>query len=382
LVIISIPLVIVIRLVRPWFWIRFGYVRSDAIGHAVFDPEYYLCELETENKKTFDFFYFQTVDHPNMQWYLMVNRKLSINRFFRYIDLANQLIPGGQIHNKIAGSIGSRDLKGYLDKTKPHFSFTDEENKRGLKFLETLGLNAGVKFVCLLVRDSAYKEEFGDKRDWSYHSYRESDIQSYKEAALFLAKKGYWIFRMGKSVNDTFDVDHSQILDYANSPNRCDLLDIWLMANCFFCISTGSGLDEVTRIFRRPIIFVNYLPIFLFSTYSHCMIVPKNLIWKGTNRRLNLTEHYSHSYGRSGEYEKVGISIIDLTAEEILLAIMEFVTRLEGKWEESDEDSQLQARFWELFKSYPDFNKFHGKIHAEARIGAHFLRNNQNWLIK
>ena len=39
-----VPLVIVCRLVRPWWHVRFGFFTTDRIGHFTFDLEYYLSE--------------------------------------------------------------------------------------------------------------------------------------------------------------------------------------------------------------------------------------------------------------------------------------------------------------------------------------------------
>ena len=61
-------------------------------------------------------------------------------------------------------------------------------------------------------------------------------------------------------------------------------------------------------------------------------------------------------------------------------AVLEKEARLNGTWQESNEDKLLQERFWEIFKSHSNFQKYHGDIHPEARVGAHFLRNNPEWL--
>ena len=95
---------------------------------------------------------------------------------------------------------------------------------------------------------------------------------------------------------------------------------------------------------------------------------------------LNLSEHLTHTYSRTEQYKTAKILGEDLTAEEILQAVLEMEARLNGNWEESEEDQQLQDQFWEIFRSHQGFNKFHGKIHPEARVGAHFLRNNPEWL--
>jgi putative glycosyltransferase (TIGR04372 family) len=378
----AIPLVLVIRIIRPLIWIRIGHIRSDVIGHSVFDPEYYLAEREVENSATFDCFYFLSKNPPNEQWSLMVRNHLKICPLFRYLDKINRLIPGGEAHHKVAGVTGSRDLKGYLSLTKPHFSFTICEDNKGHRFLDTLGAKSKEKFVCLIVRDSAYKDGFQKRLndDWSYHNHRDSDIDTYEEAAMFLAIKGYWVFRMGKMVHKPFKADHPRILDYANSSYRSEFLDIWLMANCFFCITTGTGIDEVADIFRRPLLYVNYVLFTHMVLWSEAITVPKKLYSIKEERFLTLTEQLKHSYSKAEEYENLKILVKNLSAEDILDAVLEMEGRLTGNWKESEEDLQLQDRFWKIFTTWPDFNKYHGRIHPKARVGNSFLKENILWL--
>ena len=115
---LAVPVVLFVRLIKPWVLIRFGYIRSDVIGHSVFDPEYYLCEREVVNSRTIDCFYFQSKELPNEQWALMVRRHLIINSFFRYLDTINLMFPGNEAHHKILCNTGSTDREGYFARTE------------------------------------------------------------------------------------------------------------------------------------------------------------------------------------------------------------------------------------------------------------------------
>ena len=177
------------------------------------------------------------------------------------------------------------------------------------------------------------------------------------------------------------NTNHKKVIDYATSSFRSDFLDIWLMANCFFCISTGTGLDEVSRIFRKPSICVNYLPFNALVSYDHVLSVPKHLVWNKTNECLTLTEHLSNSYYKTMDYDESNIRIEELNSNEIKHAVIEFESRLLDTWIELPQDKEeLQDRFWKIFKSHQNFQKHHGYIHPEARVGTHFLRNNPEWL--
>ena len=58
---ISIPTVIIIHLIRPWFLIRWDILISSRIGHFAINAELYCCkrdaEINTPSQKYADFFY-------------------------------------------------------------------------------------------------------------------------------------------------------------------------------------------------------------------------------------------------------------------------------------------------------------------------------------
>ena len=387
----AVPVVFLVRLISPWVLIRFGPIRTDVLGHFLLDSELYLSEKELEYSKAIDCFYFQTSILPNGQWALMVRRNLRVNHLISYIDRANHIIPGWEKHfvRLIPEDSGSRDPRGLRAQIKPQINFTHEEDLRGIQFLEKLGLNAGDRFVCLHVRDSAYKEKHQSWHgsDWSRHDYRNSDIDTYEEAALALAEKDYWVFRMGKAVNKPFKADHSRILDYSSADYRSDFLDIWLIANCFFIISTSSGLDAVADNFRRPIVLVNHLPVGDFRPYytksPECLELFKRLKLKSTGKYLSLTKQINSGairFLKSKYFTENGIEIVDNTSQEIKETVLEMEMLLNGTWRDSHADLELQYRFLSLLKEWVDFNKYLGK--GRVRIATSFLRKNHEWFLK
>jgi len=283
---------------------------------------------------------------------------------------------------------GSRDIYGWYQQTQPS-SFLPDEDIRARAWLTKMGWQEGDRFVCLLVRDSAYLDntyqntdcrnpggvEFNPKNGygWKHLDYRDSDIATYVPAAEWLADQGVWVIRMGKIMAKPIPTSHPRIVDYAFSPDKSDFLDIWLFAHCDFCISTGTGLDVLCDIYRKPILFLNFMPLLSLWSWSNAMHLTKTLVWKKSGIKLNLRENidcYSLEY-----YDQAGIEIIDLTPEEILVSVQELWERMKGTWVDSKEDIQLQNRFWELLKTHPDYHKLHHWIHPQARAGATWLRN-------
>ena len=74
------------------------------------------------------------------------------------------------------------------------------------------------------------------------------------------------------------------------------------------------------------------------------------------------------------QYEKNGIELISNTPQEIRDVVDEMEKRLNGTWQDNEDDDELQRRFWTYFKS----SDLHGVI--RSRIGAKFLRENKDLL--
>ena len=82
-------------------------------------------------------------------------------------------------------------------------------------------------------------------------------------------------------------------------------------------------------------------------------------------------------------YDQRGIDIIDNTPEEITALAVEMDERLNGKWSTTEEDEELQRRFWSIYKVglQSRYGRDHHRV-LRARVGAEFLRQNQAWLLE
>ena len=379
-----VPVVIICRLLKPWCLIRFGFFTVDRIGHFSFDVEYHLSEraISEKNIKSIDLLFFKGVP-ANSQMARMCRRLIVVSPVVQKLYLANKYLPGGSAHENPPARhrLASRDKTGIFYKTPVQLAFTSDENRTGTEYLRKVGCEDDTKYICLIVRDSAYLESTQPERDWSYHDYRDTSIEDYEDAALALVGKGYWVFRMGKAVNKAFLPNQSRVIDYATLGDRCDFLDIWLMANCHFAISTGLGLDSIADIFRRPLVFVNYLPLMDMEAWGPFITVPKVLSWSANGQPLTLLEQVQHTSVNTQYYENNGIDIEDLSPIDIKNAVMEMEARLNGNWIGTQEDEVLNRRFWDTLRLCQEFSQYHGWVHPKARVGTHYLRHTENWLL-
>ncbi len=239
------------------------------------------------------------------------------------------------------------------------------------------------KYICLIVRDSSYLKKKYPNNDWTYHNHRDSDIELFIDAANYLTKLGYHVIRMGESVQEPLSTNNPMIIDYATNGMRTDFLDIFLGAHCSFCISTGLGYDGIPAIFRRPIVFIGYVPICMIMTSSNKHLSTIKHHYSTTlNRNLSLQEIFDLGLAESFEkkdFDRLNVELKELNPEEIQNVTREMVERLNNNYKETEEEKELQDKFWQKYKSNLKklgvYDKFHGEIRGQ--ISTSFLKMNK-----
>ena len=385
----ALVIVVIIRLIRPIFLIRFQPFINWRLGHFAGNVELYLCELESginkPEKNFFDIWFHPSCEPCNFQLALMWSRVLTIgpSTFFGLIDIINNLIPGGGPHKIGEPTMVDRDVHNLFEKFPPHLSFLPDEERLGQIGLRSIGIPDGKSFICLAVRDSAYLKDQSPHLDWSRHNYRDCDIQNYILAAQKLTERGYYVIRMGALVNKAMNSDHPMIIDYATNGMRSDFMDIYLGAKCMFCISNNMGFDGVPIIFRRPVVYVDTPQLKVIRTENINSISTLKGHWKSDESRFmtffEMFESGAEKFEDSSEFEAMGIDLMESKPEEITALVIEMEERLNGKWKSTEEDERLQKKFWKIFQEHVSREpNYHGEIYS--RIGTEFLKRNKHWL--
>lgn len=375
-----------VRIVRPWLLVRINILTSERMGHFAANTELYLCErdagINTPGMPYVDLWY-HNWPICNQQLARMWERRLHVvpSWLLGPLDKVNAFIPGGAVHRIVVNQYQDRDVHNLLMRSPPHLSFLPEEEKQGRAGLRALGIPEGASFVCLNVRDESYLEKSLPWVRWNYHDYRNCNVQTYALAAQELANRGYYVVRTGVIVKEAMNASHPMIIDYATNGMRDDFMDIYLGAQCEFCISNGTGFDAVPYIFRRPIVYVDVVPPGTMYTSNPKSLNTIKKYWlRNENRLMTLWEIFESGAGRfvyTKEYRDAGIDLIDSTPEEIAAVVLEAESRLKGSWQTTEEDEALQRRFWEIFSKGMVFSSkpLHGEI--RSRIGSDFLRRNK-----
>lgn len=360
-----------VRLVRPLILIRFGEICSFRLGHLAANTELYLCQKDASGLRSIDLFA-HTGRIANRQLAKMFGRVMWIDptRFASLVMTVDRRFRGWERHHAEPLQY-DRDITNQMEKTPTHLKFTRSEIKRGERERRAMGIPDDAKWVCLIARDKRYLTSIG--WDTSYHDYRDTDIKNYRQAALMLAERGYYVLRMGQVVNEEFGLEHPRVIDYATSGMRSDFMDIYLGAHCAFCVSNGTGFDAVPAIFRRPVCYVNIAPIEYAPTWMDSLFIWKHHYKDG--KRLTMPE-IIRAYGGQAlsteRYAALGITLEENSPQEICDLAEEMANKVEGIWRGGIVE---QIRFWQKFPhSISPYNgrPLQGKI--RMRVGAKFLR--------
>ena len=385
--------------------IKFSNFLSSRIGHLVGNTEVYLCEVDAgmhEGIHIWTHYWPISSEQIALMWKRVM--RIWPSHFTALVILINKCFPGWEKH-EIGTSTMDRDSRNLLGKSKIHLRFTPEEMTRGEATLREWGLPPGAQWVCLMVRDAAYLPSL------TYHAYRDCDVDTYEDAALMLANRGYYVFRMGAKVIKPFCAKHPRIFDFATNGMYSDFMGVYLGAYCAFCVSTSTGWDAIPQAFRRPMCYTNFVPLEYINTW-----LPRSLvIWKhhlkatlvtvkgrlvnraweaytDTGKEISqgsvasladedLTENdwklmtveqiVASGAGRfmqAEEFKLAGIRLQDNTPQEIVDVVAEMADMIEGRF-----TPQSQNEFWDAFpRSNANDVPLHGEIHI--RVGSKFLR--------
>lgn len=387
-----IPFILLMRALSPLILIRFFKFHNLKIGHHAGDTELHLCVKQHQTagsaKKKYFYIYFNQFEcSANKELERLWKRDLFVIPwlFGQAIERANRYIPGYCQHEVSDRERLSRDVLGLLSASKMHVTLTEDEKYCSEQVLRLMGIPEGGRIVCLLVRDSYYFEKVLHHNN-DEDSYRDSSISNFNLAVQELTQAGYYVVRMG-AIAKEWKIDvNDKVIDYANNPLRSEFMDIYLGYICQFFISTGSGWDSIPQIlFRKPGVFVNFLPLAYIHSFSEkCIFHTKDHYSIATGEMLTLTEIIKSGAAynlRTSDFEKHGIGLKEGNPEDIRDLVREMIDRLDHVLIYDDIDTELQRKFWNIFSQ--NINKdFYEKHHGQilSKFSKNYLRKNQWWL--
>ena len=399
LAVLVLPFMLVLLVARKIVGIRVMTTHQKLLGHLSLEPEKYLTAVDTKTK-LYEIDFLGQKEWANIRVRSVpVNslRTISIWTFSRPREQANgQLVkmwkrellwaPSYLVDvllraNRLVGKKAITEYRfstlisadRHLDDALCHLSFTDKEIRQAEREFDALGLTRGSQFVCLIVREQINSD----------HGFRNREINDFTEMVSDLAQRGIGVIRMGANSGAPLQVEHPLVCDYANSGKRTELLDLYLLANCKFAISTLSGPDATCLAFRRPVLYVD------IANYSLCFTgtalttwVPGVIVDTNTNKKLSLREVFDSGAGwfwRDSQFHERGLDVVRSSPEEIRDYTIDMLNWVDSGESTVDKERQNIYRSTMADAMGDLGEKWHGQINS--RMSIPFLTKHGDWFL-
>ena len=163
-------------------------------------------------------------------------------------------------------------------------------------------------------------------------------------------------------------------------------MDFFFAYKCYFWIDNNTGLMEVARIFRKPVVHTNLAP---FTALN--IDIKKNYFNLKThvnskNQKLSISKIFDYGIANSTHsenFKKKKIQLIEHNPKEYKDVILDSLKLMKDSWRiKNKKDFELQRKFRKLYlKKTKEFNlkDMYGKI--KSIYSPYYLRKNQ-WFLK
>lgn len=247
----------------------------------------------------------------------------------------------------------------------PFFSLDEDYVNRSTSKLRQFGLTHQDWFVGLHIRD-------GGKTP----ALRNQQIENYFPAIKAITDKGGWVVRIG-GVGMPPLPELPRVIDLTTQPNALREVHLFVLARSKFFIGTCSGPQFYPSLFGVPTLFTNQIGIGRsILTFSKDSIhLPKHFT-KSDGRKASLSEMLESPFGYGElsleEFANLGIHVQENSKDEIRLATLEMISRIDGEFQNMDNtfDKQVaeirSASWWT----------------GKGRFASSYLQENESWFLK
>lgn len=353
--------------------VKFSFLVHTHIGHLAANTDLFLRNRALGKTADDTVHIFLSPGSPaNRQLLKMIKRQLPVIESSHLFYLASEFLDKSYQHPLIITGNEYFEYR-YASST---FSFIEEEESLGRKYLESKGLDTETQwFICIFARDPVYSSTLCEKQQADSLSFRNADIDSYHPAIRHILDKGGFVFRIGSHVEKPLGLRHPRVIDYALE-DRTDFLDIYLIAKCRFIMGSNSGICDAARVFDTPYLGVNTTPLDWKPYGRGDLFIPKKIRDTLTGQFLTLKEFFARN-GINGTalwsdaaLKANHLAYVPNTEEEILAITKEMIERLDGLHQATLEDEMSQERYHQAFQQNQT------AFPVRTPIGREFIREN------
>jgi len=350
---LALPVVLVFYLLRKYMVVEFVLPNVTLFGHLALEPEKILSNIATQGPRPFGepkrvliWSLGKSKDQVNKALVKIWRRELFVlpSAIIDAMHRASKWLPNFEMRVLQFDKLHENDH--VLDSCESHLKFTSSEVKIGEKYLRDVGIEPANPYICLIVREAAWAPPTTGPS--SSGTLRSRSFEDFLLAADSLADLGVAVIKLGAA--GTFKTDGTKIIDYANSKDKSEFLDVYLPSHAKCVVSTMSGPDAVALVGRVPVLYID------IAQYSLCFAgtrlvtwVPARLISQKLGRAMSLSEVFESGAGRflgSTAFEQAGIKIEQSSPEQIRDYCLDFYKSLTNQ---KLDDGPMQNLYREKF---------------------------------
>lgn len=383
------PLILTIKFLNNFILLRwYPQDISERVGEFISATEHYLKLRKKNKKKSIDLFFFKKKSNLYLaslrKKQMIVIPRIIIRTLYHSDKIFCKFFKLKKSPNEILNDeLNTRDIQGVVSKYKTSILWSAGEEKLGNKFLRKISFQDNKKLITFVNRDNSYlKKHYVNKKLHQQNLHRNSKLLTYRPAIKFLLNNGYKVIRMGNISSGSLNIKHKNYFDYSKSKIKNDFLDLWLISKSSFLISSGTGLDEVGKVFKIPVLYVNFIHFPTVVSSHKGITFPK--ILKKNKKMLNIESYLNFNYGKDREYKSAGIKINDLNSREILLAVKEMLEKMKNNWKMGkvsiEKQKFIRKKIQKINLNDRYNNKFHGYFNPKFYISEVFLKRYNDWL--
>jgi putative glycosyltransferase (TIGR04372 family) len=372
----ALPTILILWVLKPIVWLKVGKLPCDRLGALALNTDLFLRRRQLGIYPDGPHYCFVCTPHKlsNRQLLTMWKRIIPIyeSRILCWIyDGMLTILKRSPFQQDLP--MNSNEYYEF-NNSKSSIVFQPDEIEKGNRILEQMGVDfKKVEFVCIFARDDAYLKNFDPFFNWDYQKARNADIDNLVETAKYLIEKGFVVIRVGSIVNKPINFSHKKMIDYPYTEHHSDFMDIFLLANCKFVISSGcSGLTDVAAISDKPMLTVNIGEFGYAPITKNRLYIPKKYKYINTNNYLHFKDAVNLGvfwYNPAA----LGLEAEENCPQEILEATKEMLDRLENRFIHFPESESLMQAYHKVRNgsgTYASPNK--------TPIGNAWLKKNQD----
>ena len=353
---LALPVVFIFYLLRKTVVVEFVLPNVTLFGHLALEPEKVLSKNATqvsrsvgEPKRVLIWSLGKSKDQVNKALVKIWRRELFVlpSAIVDAMHRVSKRLPNFEM--KVLQFDKLHENDHVLDSCDSHLKFTASEMQTGEQYLRHVGIDPDTPYICLIVREAAWAPPTTGPS--SSGTLRSRSFKDFLLAAEALADLGVAVIKLGAA--GTFQTAGTKIIDYANSKNKSEFLDVFLPSHAKCVISTMSGPDAVALAGRVPVFYVD------IAQYSLCFAgtrlvtwAPARLISQKLGRAMSLSEVFESGAGRflgSTAFDQAGITIEQSSPEQIRDYCLNFYQTLTNP---KLDDGQMQNLYREKFHTF------------------------------